>query len=468
MKPVLRPVAVLGVALAGAGLALSGAVLPVRQPRPIPPVEAQGRTVSVCPPAGTVNAISATTWGELEIRPLTAATGLAVPPGRGRTIPSGEQPVLMLAEGRQNQASAASAYDNLANGRDRGLSLARCSVPTTTAWFTGLAADPGQAGLTVRSEVVLVNPDEGQAEVDLRFFGPNGVQTASGGRGITVPGRSTRVIALESLFTQPERVGMEVRTARGRIWSAVRQHASLGVQPAGSDWQVASAHPAPVQVVPGVPDGPGSRELVLTNPGARRTTAKVEVIGPDGTFAPADAASVDVNAESTVRVPITTGLNGDVGAVRITADQPLVAAVSSRSSDVSAESDLAVQPAAAELTGTSLAAVAVDRGVTGAVVVSNTGTRDANVPMKVVDATGRELMSVELPVAAGRSNLWEIKQVDVPAAVQIRTPRDAQLYAGVVLTSGSGPVAGLASAPFSVPEQTTAGVDPVHDPGVGR
>lgn len=474
MKAILRPVAVLGVAAAAVGLAFGGTALPVSAPRPLPPVEAEGRTVSVCPAAASINAVSATTWGTLGLRGLNGGgEPLPVDPGKGASVPSPDQPMVLAAEGRQSQASAAAAYDSQPSGTDRGLSLARCGAPSTSAWFTGLSADPGGTGVSLRSQVQLINPDAGQAEVDLRFYGPNGPLAAAGGRGVTVPGHSTRTVALESLFPAAagpgaEPVGMEVRTARGRVFTAVRQRATAGAQPAGSDWQIASTTPSPVQVVPGVPDGRGSRELVLTNPGDRRTTARVEVVGPDGTFAPADAASVDVNGATTVRVPLTRGLNGDVAAVRVTADQPLVAAVLARSSDSPAEADLAVQPSAPELTGTSLAAVAVAAGTTGAVVVSNNGIRDVSVPMRLVDAEGRELMAVELPVAAGRSNLWEIKQVDRPAAVQVRTPREAQLYAGVVLTSGSGPLAGLATAPFSVPEQGTVDVDPRHDPEVGR
>lgn len=468
MKPMIRPLAVLGVAAVAAGLAFGGAALPTRQPGPAPAVIADGRTVTVCPAAATINAVSSTAWGSLGLRALDSDQQLEVPPGRGATVSSPEQPMVLVAEGRQSQGAAAAAYQSDTAGADRGLGLARCGGPSTSAWFTGLSGDPGGTGASLRSQVNLINPDAGQAEVDLRFYGPNGLLAAPGGRGITVPGRSTRQVALESLFNVPDLVGMEVRTTRGRVFTTVRQRAAEGAQPAGSDWQTASTTPAPKQVVPGVPDGPGSRELVLTNPGARRTTASVEVIGPDGTFAPVDAASVDVNAESTVRLPLTRGLNGDIGAVRVTADQPLVAAVLARSSDAAAEADLAVQPSAPELSGTSLAAVAVAAGTTGAVIVSNTGIRDVAVPMELVDAEGRQLMAVELPVAAGRSNLWEIKQVDHPAAVQVRTPRDAQLYAGVVLTSGSGPLAGLATAPLSIPERVSVEVDPDHDPEVGR
>lgn len=473
MKTVLRPLAVLAVAAAGAGLVFGGAALPVKQPRPLPPVAAEGRTVTVCPAAATINAVSATSWGTLGLRSLAAGDPVPIPAGKGMTVASADQPMVLVAEGRQSQGSAAAAYESPTGGPDRGLGLARCGAPSTSAWFTGLSGDPGGSGASVRSQLTLINPDAGQAEVDLRFYGPSGPLAAAGGRGVTVPGHSTREVALESLFAGAanpgvEPVGMEVRTSRGRVFTTVRQRASEGAQPAGSDWQTASTEPSPLQVVPGVPDGPGSRELVLTNPGARRTIAKIEVIGPDGTFAPADAAGIDVNAESTVRLPLTRGLNGDIGAVRVTADQPLVAAVLARSSDNPDEADLAVQPSAPELAGSSIAAIAVASGATGAVVVSNNGIRDATVPLRLVDSSGRELMATELPVAAGRSNLWEIKQVDQPAAVQVRTPRDSQLYAGVVLTSGSGPLAGLATAPLSVPEEGTVDVDPEHDPEVGR
>ncbi|WP_460766863.1 DUF5719 family protein, partial [Mariniluteicoccus flavus] len=389
-----------------------------------------------------------------------------LPAGRGASLAAAE-PLLVIAEGRQSTGSAAAAYAATPDGADRGLALARCVAPATTSWFTGLyAGGSGPGGrATTRSEVVLVNPDSTRADVDLRVLGPAGQIAAPGGRGLTVPARSTRVVALESLVSERGALGVQVRASRGRIHATVRQRAGFGPLPGGMDLQVPSAQPSTVQVVPGIPDGPGERTLVVTNPGDRRTTAKVELMGPNGTFVPAEARTLDVNAGSTAQVSLAQGLAQEAGAVRVTTDQPVTAAVVAHASDDAATSDIAVQPAAERLGPTAIGAFAVTRGVVGAVVVTNLGVSDTVVGLRLVATDGRELKSAELPVRAGATALWEIAQVDQPAGVVVRSAKGATTHAGLVVTNATGP--GLATTPLSAPEPATTGADPEHAPGLG-
>lgn len=461
MNPLHRIAAVAGLGMATALLALGGNIAQPKAVQADPPVDASGRTVMVCPQAQDTIVATSSTWGSLDVRGLASDSAQPVPAGKGLLVTGTNEPQVILAEGRQTSAAAGSVFSSELGGADRGLSLARCAHPATVSWFTGLGASAEQ-----RSEVVLTNPDLGPAEVDLRFYGRDGQQTAPGGRGISIPGRSSRTVAVESLFTSEDPVGLEVRTSRGRVASVVRQRAGSGAQPAGSDWQVPAQGLRTSFIIPGVPDGPGLRRLVLTNPGERRADAKIEVLGPDGTFTPLDASSLEVNGHSTASIPLHQGLREEAVAVRVTSDQPLVGSVVATSSQNPAEADLAVQPSADMLTGSALGAIAVAKDVTGAVVVTNTAATDALVSLKLYSATGAELKGVELQVPAGTSRLWEIQQVDQPASVLIRTPKDAQLYAGVVLTSATGQL-GLATTPVAVPELTTGGIDPILDPEVG-
>lgn len=466
-SPIARVVAVAGIVLVLAGATAAGSALPVREPRPAPPIDPEGRTVTVCPAAPTINLVSTTTWGALTARPITASRVEAVPAGRGLTLTDRTEPIVMTAEGRQNREAAAAAYARQGAGPDRGLSLARCGTPSTSAWFTGLVSDPEAANST-RTQVVLINADAAAAEVDLVFFGPDGPQVAPGARGVAVPARGVRTVALETLLTRAEPVGLQVRATRGRVTALVQQHTNAGAQPAGTDWQVPAAAPATEQVVAGVPDGPGPRTLVLTNPGQRRFTASVEVLTPDGTFAPAGAGAVDVNAESTAVAPLNPGLAGAAGAVRIRADQPFVATVASRSSDDPA-ADVAYQPATAPLSSAGIGAVAVAPGVRGALLVSNSGEEEAVVPARVVDTDGVELKNTELRVRPGTTTSWVIDGIDKPAAVTVGAPDRGRVYAGLVLTSGADPAGGLTTSPLSVPAQEQGGgVEPVYDERVGR
>ncbi|WP_432558445.1 DUF5719 family protein [Granulicoccus sp. GXG6511] len=466
-SPVVRLAVVGGLCLAIAGATLGGAALPVSEPRPLPPVDPDGRTVTVCPAAPTVNLVSTTTWGALNTRPITEERASPVPAGRGLTLTDQSNPVVMIAEGRQNEGAAAAVFARHAEGPERGLSMARCGTPATTTWFTGLVSDP-DGGTAGRTEVLLINADAGSAEADLILFGPDGLQVAPGARGIAVPARSARTVALDTLFTRAEPVGLQVRTTRGRVAAVVQQRTSAGAQPAGTDWQVGSAPPAPEQVVAGIPAGPGPRTLILTNPSSRRTTATVEVLGPDGTFAPVDASTVDVNAEATAAVPLHPALNGEPGAVRIRAEQPLTAAVVSRSGD-DPLADIAVQPSSPALSATSIGGVAVAQGVRGTLLVTNPGEQEITVPARVVGTDGAELGATEVRVPPGSTAPWIIDGIDRPAAVLVRAPAGGSAYAGLVLTSGEAPAGGLATSPLSVPAQEQGGgIEPVFDPGAGR
>lgn len=468
-RTVLRLVTVVGLLVLVAALTIGGSLLPTREPAAARAVDPDGRTVTICPAAPTISVASTTAWGTLGVRGVAQDGLRTIPTGSGTVLTDNPDPVLMVAEGRQNQASAASAYAKEATGPNRGLSLARCGTPATSLWFTGLVSNPDDPATGQRSEVVLINPDEGQAEVDLVLFGPSGLQTASGARGIAVPARSARTVALDTLFTRGEPVGVEVRANRGRVAAVVRQHLSAGVQATGTDWQAASVAPATSQIVPGIPGGPGPRSLVLSNPGKRRTTATIEVLGPNGTFAPADAAMVDLNAESTATVSLTAGLDGDPGAVRIVADQPVIAAVVARSADSGPTADIAVQPATASVSGVGIAALAVAPGATGEVLVTNAGDTEAVVPLTASGVQGRELASTELRVAPGTTAGWRLEGIDEVASVRLDPPDGAQLWAGVVLTSTADPVGGLTTAPISVPErQQGGGIEPHFDPGAGR
>lgn len=468
-SPMLRLGTVAALAIVTAAITVSGAALPAREPRPLPPVEPDGRTVTVCPPASSVTIASATTWGTLGVRSLEADQVQTVPTGRGLTLTELTAAQLVIAEGRQNQNSAVSAYAKHPEGEDRGLSLARCGTPTTSAWFTGLPSTP-EGELNARSVVVLVNPDAGQAEVDLRLFGPSGLQVAPGARGIAVPARSVRTVALDTLFTRAEPVGLEVRATKGRIAPTVRQYAGVGVQPVGSDWQVAARPPARTQIVPGVPGGPGARTLVLTNPGNRRTTATIDVLGPTGTFTPVDAGSLDVNAESTAEVDLSRGLGGDPGAVRITSEQPVVATVVSRNGDPGPDADIAVQASAEPITGTALAAIAAAPGARGYVLVSNNGEADVTLPLRLIGTDGAQLAATELSITAGATAVWEVGEVNQPAGVQARVPAGTNLYAGIELRSAADPAGGLATTPLSTAQQAerVIGAEPEHDPKVAR
>lgn len=465
--PVARIAAVTVMVLATALVAGAGAVLGVRTPTAPAPVEVTGSTLRTCPvlppESGRteVMALSTSTWGTLQTRGLGTEESAPVEGGKGARIVAPAAPVLLQAEGRQTQSSAGASFARAEAGADRSISLARCDHPATASWFSGLMASNAQ-----RSELTLTNPDSAQAEVDLTILGDRGPIAAPGARGLTVPGGTTRTIALETMVNSPDPFGVEVSTTRGRISAVARHRTFDGVSVSGADWQTSAAEPATDQVIAAIPSGAGERTLAVTNPGNRRTTVKVEALGAAGTFQPADAAQVEVNGESTTSVRLDQALDGEAVALRLTSDQPIFAAAQARG-EGGARADVAVQSADRALAGTSVGAFAVDQGSTAEVVLSSVDDRDLTAEVHLVSAAGEKLKTVQLPVRSGSTTVWQVEDIDQPAGVLVSTPRRSGLHGGVVTRTDADGYRGLASSGLSVPEQARAGVDPQFDPTVG-
>lgn len=465
-SPVRRIAAVTAAVVVAGLVAVGGAVLDVRSPVPPAPAEVTGSTLRACPvlPQGDgsteVMALSTSAWGTLQSRPLGSDQASDIEVGKGARILVPPAPILLQAEGRQTQSSAGSSLAR-ATGAEKGTLLSRCDHPATSSWYSGVMTSGEQ-----RAELVLTNTDSAQAQVDLKIFGRQGIVSAAGSRGLTVPGGTTRTVALDAMVNSPDPVGVEVTTTRGRINGVVRHRTFDGVAASGSDWQTNSTEPATSLVVPGIPSGEGERTLTVTNPGARRATVKVEALGSSGTFAPADAAEVDVNGESTASLRLDRALAGEAVALRLTADQPIFAATRSRAGQ-GAGTDIAIESADRPLAGTSVAAIAAAPGTDSELVLSSTDERDLTVDVALVDANGTELRRAQLPVRSGSTAVWKLGPVDQPAGVKVMAPRQSGIHAGVVARSNTDGYAALASSGLSVPELASAGVDPRLDPTLG-
>lgn len=460
--------------LGRAGIVAGGAVLVtllasvgvghlrVQTPVPAPPVEISGRSTVICPAEDGLAALvaSAREDGALDVGGLAPGTDR---PGTTNTVTAYDDltgPLVIGATGPQSGASAAGVHANRDDGPDRGLSIGTCPEPGGLHWFSGLGGSD-----TMRSVIVLTNPDDRQVSVDVTLHGPDGELATPGTRGIVVPARETREVSVESYVDTDDLVSARVQARNGRVAAIVRDRAG-GDTPRGATYAAESSLPAPDLVIPGVPDGPGGRRLVVVNPGERRTGIHVEVLGPDGTFVPVGGEQVPVNAGASVSVDLGPGLAEQAGAVRLTADQPITGAVVSTSSGDPNRQDLAVQPAAAPLRGMALAPVAALPGVSAAVIVSNTGTTEAVVPLRAVTAAGDQLAENQMVVPAGGTRVWQLPETGEPASVIATAPPGGALHAGVLLSSAEG-FDRMATAPFVVPRARDEGPAPQPEPRLG-
>ena len=80
---------------------------------------------------------------------------------------------------------------------------APCLAPGTSHWFSGVAASEDD-----RTELILTNADDAQAQVDLRFYGRSGRVVVPGSPGLVVEARSTRTVSLTSLVRTEGPLGL--------------------------------------------------------------------------------------------------------------------------------------------------------------------------------------------------------------------------------------------------------------------
>ncbi|MGO3886094.1 MAG: DUF5719 family protein, partial [Mycetocola sp.] len=242
--------------------------------------------------------------------------------------------------------------------------------------------------------ILLANPGQTDASVDLEFHGESGELQAPGATGIIVPAGQTRALPLSSFVTSVQLPVVHV-VARGSQVAASLQSSSIrGLDAGGIDLTAATAAASQTQEISGVviPEGVGQtegEEYDDVEPGVR-------------VYAPhADEATVTVtvtkNGEGAQPPQVLTLVDGVVAeamlgalepgeySIRVDADVPVVAAARTtiRHGDTSEYAWVVAGQSLSEQT-----AVAVPAGVDARLHVLNPSTEAVEVT--VVDRRGDE------------------------------------------------------------------------------
>ncbi len=481
--PGARRLVTLGVALVAVLVVVGGGSLVQPEDVSAPParVPLVGRTSSICAvpvtegdqadqPQGTTSVSgvsvrqSADQDGKLTGTPLTSndAELTVSEQGKGAQIASAKAAIVLEAEGAMATASSGVVFGVATSGTDTGLSAAPCLAPGTQHWFTGIGA-----GDADRTELILTNPDDAQAEVDLRYFGRRGLVVVAGSPGVVVEAHSSRTVSLATLDPAEGPFSIQIQASSGRVAAIARRTRTDQLKPAGADWQVPTAPPSQAVLIPGVPDNAGPRDLVVANPGGERATVQVQILGVQGPFAPSGAASVEVPAESTVSVDLAPGLAGESGSIQLTSDRPVTASVVSASDRDSAGPDLAVQSAALPLVRTGVSALATTNSAEAELTLSNGGDTDAPVTFEVLSYDGVTLRTDDVLIAAHSTATRRLNS-PAPSYLVVQVPDGSEVVGGIVLTQPDGDVAGLATIPLTSPDLASRAPTTTWDPSAGR
>lgn len=484
--PLARRLGVIAaVVLVAAGLLAGAWLLPAQVPtRAVGGPPLVGRTATVCPviedrtgeraDTATLTAVAIRQApgrsGVLTGEPLAGGEPLLTvdAQGRGAQLASPQTPVLLRGEGVMATASSGAVVSYAERGELTGLTAAPCTPPSTSHWFVGVGADDDR-----RTEIVLSNPDDAQAQVDLRFYGRAGLVVVPGSPGLVVPAHASRTVSLPSLVAESGPLSVWVRATTGRVSAMARDLYSVGLDPAGADWHPASAPPARTVVLAGVPGGQGTRELQVVNPGPDRAVVRISVLGVQGPLSPVGAEQLEVPGESTATVALAAGLAGQAAGVRLDSDQPVTGAVISTTSRADAGSgaaalpDIAVQPAAAAMGRTGVSPVATWAGTDSELIVSNGSAADAQVSFEVFSLDGVSLRTDSMLVPAGGTSIRGLDSA-APSYLVVSSPSGADLYAAVSIAQSEGAVAGLTGLAVSSPDVAARARAAEPDPAVGR
>jgi hypothetical protein len=357
------------------------------------PLLALGRTVeqagelSIAAPQQVVSGPAAT---EAVSSALTAPAGAT--PAAFSALPSDDSRAELAASG-----SATIADPDL-----RGFAASACTPPLMESWLVGGATTTGSNDL-----VVLANPGEVPATVQLTVYGAGGSSTPPGGRDVVVRAGAQVVISLPGLLPGEESPVVRV-TSTGAPVSASLQSSLIRILTPGGVDQVAAIPAATTrQVVPGV--------SVVAAPDPSNPATIVRLLSPsadgEATVTLSEVDGAPVGEASTVPlaagVPSALELGGlAAGSYTVTVDGsvPIVASVW-ETTGFGEGSDFAWYASAPEVATPSV--LAVPAGPAPMLTVANPGTVESEVSVVTLPTgdparvTVPAQSSVSVPVRAG-------------------------------------------------------------------
>ncbi|MGD8195571.1 DUF5719 family protein [Herbiconiux sp. P18] len=294
---------------------------------------------------------------------------------------------------------AAAQSQSVSDGDLVGFAAAACGEATSDSWLVAGATTVGRT-----SFVVLGNPGDVAAVVDLAVYGDQGAIDAPGANDIDVPARSTRILSLAGLAPELAAPVVHVTAEVGAVTAALQQSVVRGLAPGGVELAGSTAGPATEQVIAGIQvSGTSSIAEQLGTPDTSDLQSVLRMLVPG-----ADPASVTIRVaeertggtSTEYQVGLTPGVATEFPlqdipdgtySVTISSDQPVVAGART-TSIVNGATDFAwYQPVE---TLDSPFFVAVPAGPGARLHLVNESDADAEVVLTAADGTANTVTFV--------------------------------------------------------------------------
>jgi hypothetical protein len=362
----------------------------------------------------------------------SASSKILVPGGQAQIEAFGTRLPAIRAYGEGSLAPGliADQWGRDPGGQGRGMASTACAPAASQFWFVGGGAIAGR-----QTRIVLVNPDDTAAVVDVLVYGPDGLIDAPAGRGLVVKGQDRLVARLDVLAPGVTATAVQVLARTGRVGASVDDEQQSGLATVGTDWIPQAAAPATRVYVPGVINGDGARVLSVAAPGEDDAIVNIRVIDADGTYAPAERSRVEVTANSVVTLDMAPVLDKKPATLELTSDVPIVAGMRQFFGGRNAQDETAFSAGAQPFSGPA--------AVSGLPVRAAT---DVRVSITAPD-TAAEVDIVLLPFRGGKeaAQPTPARRVKVGAGklryIKLTPPAGIDWYTAVVTpVEGSGPV----------------------------
>lgn len=281
---------------------------------------------------------------------------------------SSQPPVITRAIGGWAPAALSGFAMRGLDGAAAGLSSGSCPVPRATWWFVGPGSQVGRS-----SVLLVVNPSQEPARIDLTLYGRSGPVPALAGKGVVVGAEGVVRIRLAALAADQPVLGVSLQATGGRVAVALRDvEAAVGGRARGVDFVPAAQPPAGDLLLPGVPGGSGTRDLVLVNPTDRFATVTPQLLTTGGTVDLPGLATLAVPAGSAVTVPLATALDGRAGTLHLTSDTAITGALRSQWGSATRDTSwtAATPPTSSDLPLAGAAVVAAGPGLRTTVTIA--------------------------------------------------------------------------------------------------
>jgi hypothetical protein len=129
----------------------------------------------------------------------------------------------------------------------KGLLGSPCLRARSEFWLVGGSAAVGREAL-----LILTNPSDVDATVDLEIYTENGISHSAGLSGISVPAGKTEVLPLAAFVFRADSLALHVLSHGGSITALIQQKAVRGLGASGADYVSPTIPSSTESVIPGI------------------------------------------------------------------------------------------------------------------------------------------------------------------------------------------------------------------------